>query len=152
MRVKFSNFINRERTLFSWLFFIKFAWAPKHHGLSAAPSQERRAWTWQKDVPTYFSISKAVSHRHGRSLLPDRSDAGHGQMLKRQAASTAVQSSSNDMTWNDITSHHTSQTTTLTHHRSSQNQPQNTSPQQMPTLFESSEQRFNQSRLSQTIL
>ena len=42
--------------------------------------------------------SKAVSHRHGRVLLPDRSDAGHGQMLKRQAASTAAQSSSNDMT------------------------------------------------------
>ena len=28
--------------------------------------------------------SKALSHRHGRVFLPDRSDAGHGQMLKRQ--------------------------------------------------------------------
>ena len=55
MLVKFSNLINRESTLNSWPSFIKFAWAWKHCGLSAAPSQERHAWTWQKDVPTYFS-------------------------------------------------------------------------------------------------
>ena len=54
--VKFSNLINRENTLHSWLFFIRVGMkALWPECCAVCSSQERRAWTWQKDVPSYFS-------------------------------------------------------------------------------------------------
>ena len=163
MLVKLSNLINRESTLNSWLPFIKCAWAWKHCGLSAAPSQERHAWTWRKDVPTYFSRLVAGTQQSSEPS-PRKSTAARPQ--RRRAWADVEETSclnscskTHQTTWHEMTSHHitshvannhinspqvTSEPTTLLH--------QNTSPQQMPTLFESSEQRFNQSRLSQTIL